>query len=386
MKIFSYNKNLMTEPLRAYLLSRALMLFIIILSSQVHLDPIPAREGVIFHPRIELTLAKTSEMLAQVFSSADVGWYLQLANEGYAEGSYTDTAPKNWVFFPILPFLMRWVGYLFGSPLIGGMIVTNFAFLVALHLIYRCAPEFGFSRDTGRRAVWFLCFWPTTHFFSASLTESIFLLLSFSSFLLLERGEYTKSALLMALTSASRPTGMLILPAYAVSLWLKRPKLPVMLTSLAIAPLGLIFFALYIWHLTGHPLAFSMNQNTWGRAGSFISLAKHHLQHPMNLMEGWNFVLLNFASIALAFIAAAWFAKERRFGLALFCAIPPAIAMSTGTVLSVGRFVVALFPVSIFLAHICSTKEREQAMLIILVMFFTVMMIMYGSSLTAGMA
>ena len=102
-------------------------------------------------------------------------WYRLIALEGYAGSTQSARA----AFWPLFPATMRG-----GSTVTGwtvdsvGYLVANFAFLGALLVLYRLISlDYGDSVPA-RRAIWALALFPTTLFFSAVYTESLFLFLS----------------------------------------------------------------------------------------------------------------------------------------------------------------------------------------------------------------
>ena len=102
-------------------------------------------------------------------------WYRLIALEGYAGSTQSARA----AFWPLFPATMRGGSIVTGWTVDSvGYLVANFAFLGALLVLYRLISlDYGDSVPA-RRAIWALALFPTTLFFSAVYTESLFLFLS----------------------------------------------------------------------------------------------------------------------------------------------------------------------------------------------------------------
>ena len=123
-----------------------------------------------FSPLVDLLLAPSARW--------DAVWYLSIADGGYGDSS--DKAKA--VFYPLYPLLAKVVGFVVGSSLIGGLLVSLGCFLAALVLLRKLAElELG-ARD-GRATVLLVAFFPSAFFFSGIYSESLFLLLSVGALL-----------------------------------------------------------------------------------------------------------------------------------------------------------------------------------------------------------
>lgn len=138
----------------------------------------------------------------------DAFWNLLIAHEGYVvEGTSH--------FYPLYPLLARGFGEPFGSALIGGIVVSLLALLVALHLLGRVA-ERELGPDAARRTVLLMAFFPTAVFFSAIYSEALSLALTLGAFLAGLRGRWGWAGLLGFVATLSRPQALLIFVPLAV--------------------------------------------------------------------------------------------------------------------------------------------------------------------------
>lgn len=132
----------------------------------------------------------------------DAHWFLLIADHGYAVEPATH-------FYPIYPYLAKVVGLPLGSALIGGILVSLAALLVALYLLERLA-ERELGPDGARRTVLLMAFFPTAVFFSAVYSEALLLALSVAAFLAARNGRWAWAGLLGCAAAASRPQGFLV--------------------------------------------------------------------------------------------------------------------------------------------------------------------------------
>jgi len=133
----------------------------------------------------------------------------------------------------------------------------------------------------------------------------------------------------------------------------------------AAAPVaGLVIYALFIWSLTGNPLAFASGQMAWGRTytglGALVSQQYSILANAG--LSGYvgtpGYDALN--AIGALFAVSTIWPVARRLGMAygLFMVINILPALANGGLLSVGRFSSVLFPAFIWLATVVPSSHR----------------------------
>jgi hypothetical protein len=249
------------------------------------------------------------------------------------------------------------VGWFAGGPFIGGLVVSNVAFLVACVFLYRLV---GLDTDasTARRAVRYLFAAPASFLFSAMLTESTFLALSVMCFYFARTRRWGAVGVVGFLLALSRAPGVLVVIPL---LWmygrqrgfsLRRARPDVL--WLALFPAGLLVFMAVNEVVTGDALAFAHIQVTaWG----------HRLQNPLSSLwrnlsgenSFWRFnawYLLGVLALTVAFL--------RRLGthyvlFVLIVVLPP---MSYGVWYSMVRYTAVLFPLCIVAARVTGGRPR----------------------------
>ena len=293
----------------------------------------------------------------------DCNAYERLALNGY-EGrpdGFDKGDANNWAFFPFDSILAWAVSRLTGlSVLAAGSILTALLTVWAAILSW---PLF----DKNFRAYFLFCFFlflgPFSYYFTTLYTEALFILLTVAGFVLLRQRDYIAAGVTGALMSATRSTGLLFIAAILIaalqnhlkdggtiggffrSLW-RRTDL---LLAVALVPIGISCFAIFLWFHSGDALAFQHIQRAWGRAfaNPFWNLW---------LTISQQFKLGNYSTIStdLAFGLAAIFgmvmsaimAWKGKWDWAIFSLFGVLLPLSTNAY-SMLRFVVGLAPVLI---------------------------------------
>jgi len=226
---------------------------------------------------------------SHVLCNYDCAWYEHTARAGYDLAPHGDIYANtaNWAFFPLYPLLlaavagmtpsaagMSWAGILLSTTCFAG-----FGTLGGLYL-----QESATAAATGRMAAplaWLglVNLWPGDLYFAFPYSEALYALLMVASLLALTRRRVLESALASAALTATRPSGVLMVPVIIADrlqyLWqqhgagrLRRQPVTVMshvLLPAALAPLGLFAFMAYLrWHM-GDGLAFIHVQSAWNR-------------------------------------------------------------------------------------------------------------------------
>ncbi len=200
--------------------------------------------------------------LPGVWARWDAGYYLSIASNGYSFHG------EELAFFPAYPFLIRL--FALGLPslmLWSGFVVSNLAFILAALLLWQ-QVKLDFDESIAWGTVITLAVFPTSLFFSAIYTESVFLLFSVLVYWFSARQQYVLAGLFVSAASLTRVTGLLLFIIPLVEILCHRPPRlwgRVVATGFT-SGVGMSLYGLYLWVTQGSPLAFILAQAEFGRA------------------------------------------------------------------------------------------------------------------------
>jgi hypothetical protein len=127
------------------------------------------------------------------------------------------------------------------------------------------------------------------------------------------------------------------------------------------APAALVSFGLYLWHVTGDPLAWSKAEHTWGRAFSPGGLWHALAQLVTGSGSGWLWRDAAFSLVYVAALAVAYRAGVPRSwilaGVAI-CLLP----LASGSFESAARYGVLALPVFFGLAVLGRNPRFDRLM------------------------
>jgi Gpi18-like mannosyltransferase len=137
--------------------------------------------------------------------SWDAGHYLSLAENGYPNGVTESTA-----FYPLYPFLIKSVGFLFfGNTLAAGLLVSNVCSLLAIVYFYLLVKKLYNDTVAFTASLFMLSF--VTFFYTALVySEGLFLLLVIAFFYYVYEKKFYPGLFLSILIPLTRPTGILV--------------------------------------------------------------------------------------------------------------------------------------------------------------------------------
>lgn len=348
----------------AFTVTRLVIALVVWISQAI----IPNRPGGFLH-------AAPDNLLLDGLVRFDSWWYREIVRAGYTAGSIETGQQGTVAFFPLYPMLVKGVSFVTGNVYVAGVLVSNCCFLLALVALW-CWARTDLGDDAAGRTIFYLAAAPTAVFFSAMYTESLYVLLVASTFLLARRGRFWLAAIPAILASATRNTGVLMAAVIALEAlqqagvrlgppgW--RPRAIIafagqqaMIAGRAwknwlpafLAPLGLFAYMAYLSNRFGDPLAFIHAQATWGREtnpGGFLRL----LPHTVSQLGIESFAMGRFNAVAamdvfftLLFLPLVVAVVLRtRWSYAVYCGLTFVVPLATGSVGSMSRYVLMLLP------------------------------------------
>ncbi|MCH7604908.1 hypothetical protein IID24_02895 [Patescibacteria group bacterium] len=310
----------------------------------------------------EETLQTQRWGIVSLHSQWDSFWYLDIAENGYSYKGEGQLA--NIVFFPLYPFLINIVASLVGGDLgLAGWTVSSVFLFLALLYLYKLVREYH-SDINPYLPVLFLLIFPTAFFLNAVYTESLFLFLSLASFYYALQGRFFLAGIFGMFASITRATGVLLFIPLAWEYWRQHELqvgafLRAKFLPLLMIPLGTIGFFLFHYLKFGDVFLFLRVESSWGRAFSFN---KDHFTFLTNPAVS-NFALdLFFVSFFIVAIIFAFLKLRTSYGLYMISTF--LVVVSTGTLMSIGRYILVLFPIYILAASIKNEYFRQAWILI----------------------
>jgi Mannosyltransferase (PIG-V) len=317
-------------PLLAWLSSRLLIAAVMLLSLQLN----PKRHWL------------------EVFTQWDSNFYLEIAREGYI---WTLGQASSVAFFPLYPTLMALLHVLIPDLLVCGLLLSFSFFLAALIVLHKlCVHEFG--EVVANRAVWLLAFFPSSLFYGAIYTESLFLFLTLSAFYFARTRQWAWAGLIGLLASSTRINGAIILVPlviqYLVDVFQTPKKTRASLGLwLLLVPLGLISHMVFLERHFSDPTAFWTVQSTFGRMGwNPLGAISRDLAPVIagHWQRAWN-VPVDLSALVLALVTGIIALRSLGVAYGIWALLGVLIPLLSGTG-SLLRYVCVLFPVFMVLA------------------------------------
>lgn len=297
---------------------------------------------------IENYSQRQSWNVAEIHSRWDSNWYQDLVKKGYERK--TDDTLSNLVFFPLYPLLMK-ITALFtgGNIILAGWIVSSIFLIGSCALLFKFVEKF--HKDSNPLyAVFLLLIFPTAFFLNAVYTESLFLFLSLLVFYFTFEKKYFWAGAIGLLAALTRVTGILLfLPILMQFIIQEGYNFRSLKKSwpLFFIPLGTALFFAYHWIYFGDPLLFFKIESAWGR--SFSLNADHFVLFSRASIANFS---LDIFYLLFGIFITGWLLKLKKYPYAVYMASTIGVAVATGTLMSIGRYVLVLFPIYIVGASI----------------------------------
>lgn len=194
-----------------------------------------------------------------LWSRWDAPHYLRIAQVGYRpwEPEVTGDDGLFIVFFPLFPLAVRLLAYAVRDLVLSGILVSLAASVGSGWFLYRLTRLDG---DDARawRAVLLLFAFPTAYFLAAPYTEALFLCAVLGAVYAARTGRWATAGGAGAAATATRISGLALLPALALEAWKARPHPRGWkgFAPLAMAPLGFVAYLTLNLVVQGDPFAF----------------------------------------------------------------------------------------------------------------------------------
>jgi len=316
--------------------------------------------------------------------------YERLVVNGYDDYKLYENHPAaNWPFLPFYPGLVRlsWEPlskYLSVNTV--GIILSNIFFYFGLIFVFRFCKD-KYNKKVANNTVWFLSIFPSTYFFSAFYTESLYLLIVASSFYYLNKGNYLKSAIIGSIGAITRITAIFLPIVYLWEIF-KKNKYKITETIkkrelyyIFIFPALLLIYLLYINNLTGSFLSPFKEQMNWGRTtfSTPIYPIIEYLKEPY-LHIPWDLGLITVIILTLTFYLIYQVFRKMGLGYGIFSLLSLSLPLLSGFA-GMNRFILSILPVFIAMGIL---TEGKNWLYNVLTVFFLMMLCIYLFSFVNG--
>jgi Mannosyltransferase (PIG-V) len=295
----------------------------------------------------------------------DAAWFGQIAGHGYRD----DDASA--AFFPAYPLAIRTIDFVLPIGTLGAaLLVSNVAFLGALLVLY-ALTTLEFSESVARRTVLLVACFPSSFFFLAPYSESLFLFATLLAYWWVRTDRWPYAGVAGLVASITRSIGVVLVPALLVEAATRtRRWRPAARTLWLVLPvLGPMLYMTY-WIARGQDALRPFHaQTSWMRSvqfplitiGDAISLGVRGIGDPRGIYWTGDVVV---ACLLLVPLALGWRKLRPTYltyvGLSLL--IPLTYPLPARPFLSMPRFVVVLFPLFWLLAD--ELKHRVGLLLV----------------------
>lgn len=319
------------------------------------------------------------------FGNFDGVHYLNIALHGY-------NAQFTQAFFPVYPLVIRFLNIIFPfSPIITALSISFIFFVLTTIMFYKLL-RLDYDHKISLWAIGFMLTFPTAVYFGSIYTESLFLFLVLSSLYFARKDRWFFAIFFAAISTATRIVGIALLPALLLEWYflykdksivlimirnyffnkkklytkkIKIGKAEIVFLSCFFSLSGLFLYMGYLQKEYHDSMYFWHAQGVFGaqRSGSaFILLPQVIVRYfrilttvSPNLEIYWvafNEVLMSLMTIVILLIS---FFKKIRLSYIIFSLIAFIMPTFTGTLSSMPRYIMILFPIYIVLAL---TKNR----------------------------
>ncbi len=305
-----------------------------------------------------------------------------------AESGYTAVGENRHfiVFLPLYPLLIRFLAAVTGNFEVAALIISNLASLFACFYLYQLA-RIDYVESTALKSVFLFSIFPTSYFLIAGYTESLFLLLAIGCFYYARKGKWHFAGLMGMLASATRITGLLLLPSLLYELRAQETKTRARRMKNALF-LGMICLG-FIAYLM-------VNYAVYGSAFAFIEVQREHwfkqLAPPWEGLVGalWGIFWrepaeklivsgaeLLFGIFGLVCVMYAVGSKLHP-SYTIYMLFTWLVAASTRFWLSMPRYMLSMFPLFIVLAVIGDNRaEWQYGMTIAFLLFYSFFLVLF---------
>lgn len=281
--------------------------------------------------------------------------YLSIAIYGYKN--------LQQAFFPAYPYLMRLLSQ--STDLVAniwsGLIISNTLFLVSLFIFWKIV-KLDYSVKIAKFATIALLLFPTSFYFGAVYTESLFLFTSLLTYYLFRKEKYLFAGLVGILMTLTRIYGVFVLLMILVEIFSNKVSIVRILKEkiylVGLSIFGLLIYMWFSWKNYGDPLAFYNLQTIIGEQHQkgiillpqvFYRYAKIFLSSHLPFYSLQAVILEIFTAILFLILPIYAYIKKIKWSYIVYILLGFLVPSIQGSFSSVPRYLVVIFPAFIIM-------------------------------------
>ncbi len=322
----------------------------------------------------------TAEYLVNVWANFD-GIHYQILAQHWYNTIYTN---QLYAFFPLYPASIRLFAPIFGY-LGSGLFVSNLSTLLSILLLFKLTTRF-FKISVAKTTLQLMAVFPTAFFLVSVYSDSTFLLVSLLTFYFIAKKNYPLACIMAGIASFSRIPGIFLWFSIAGQLFIENKKnfkktvLDPNIVWLVIPPLGLISYIFYQNFVTGDPLYFVNSQPAFGASRTVDKLILLHqvfyrylkmmfFSNP--LTPTYFTAMIEFSSGIISLPLLYLVYKRLPISYFIYSLGSFILPTLTGTLSSMPRYLIVIFPLFMVAAHWLSTQALWVRKIVYLILVLT---------------
>lgn len=327
------------------------------------------------------------EHFLNAFQKSDALHYINVAQNGYTAVGETRFFV---VFFPLFPYLVRFVAIFTGGNYVLAAVLLNFCLMYAAIVVIARLGLMDFTRDTVYAAIKLLLLFPLAFFFHNAYSEPLFLMTSALSLYAMRRDRYMMAGIWGFFCALSRASGVLCaVPLVArafigawqngqfrVLQWLKH----VSWSLVTLCGTGVYLLMNYI--VTGNALMFMVHQREhWYNTFKLFPIAVRTVTERLltNIYPHHTALWVSqFLAIFLFLVLLIFGIKKLSTELSMYSCAYFLMMISQSWLLSGPRYLMALFPAFFVLAAVVKDKVWRTTVLILFAIGLCVMTALFS--------
>lgn len=296
--------------------------------------------------------------------------YFSIVQNGYQ--------PLTHSFFPIYPLIVKIFTFFTIDPkiiILIGLLISNISFLLCLFIL-RKVILLDYSEKIAQMAVLAIILFPTSFYFGSFYTESLFLVLSLSAVYLMRTNRLLWSGVLGGLSSATRITGIILLPFFLIEWWQSRSKK--IHWQVFLIPLGILGYMFYLYQTTGNWLVFYTDLSPFGAQRQpgltlppQVFYRYFKILQDVNLLNPsyWTYFAEFFSALLIVWSLLYGYIKKVRLSHLFYILITFLFLSLTGSFSSLPRYLLSIFPLFIILGVFLSNRSTFFKVIYFLISF-----------------